>query len=168
VCLEVLAALVLVVTSLAAFLTMARYRKYGCRSASGGPPTEVDVKSVLREHGYTYAAVFEELGDRRAWVPLLETREPHSFTLGVPLGGRGGTRGAGEEEIVTFEGESDHTVLVKYMGIFEHAVKKLEQSNESMNYRTFMSCTSDGIANLEAYLNHRVASYVGQRFKYSN
>jgi hypothetical protein len=49
--------------------------------------------------------------------------------------------------------------LKEYLEVFEHAVEELYQCVDSIKYRTFMSCISNGIASLKAYINHTASGY---------
>jgi len=133
---------------------MARYGKTG-RSYGLGSASEDDVKRFYAAHGYDYSSIIEQAREFLAHLPLLWVWEPFSFDMGVPAGGYGAIKGAGEKVLASLEGESGRFVMVEYMDRFEQATKHLHRSIDEMSHGEFLSAISDGVSSIEAYLGYR-------------
>jgi hypothetical protein len=139
-------------------MAMARYGKrgyeYGLTEAS-----KDEVKHFFAENGLDYQRVVEEeRSDYLAHVPLLWVWEPLSVNMGVPPGGYASIKD-GTADVAVLRGESGHFVLVEYGDRFEQATKHLHRSIEGSDNGDFLSCISDGISSIEAYLAYSASLY---------
>ncbi|MDQ3926963.1 MAG: hypothetical protein M3272_08285 [Actinomycetota bacterium] len=121
--------------------------------------SEEDVARFFAENGLDYQRVVEEeRSDHLAHVPLLWVSEPLSMNMGVPPGGYASIRD-GTRDIAVLKGESGRFVLVEYGDRFEQATKHLHRSIEGADNNDFLSCISDGISSIEAFLSYSTRRY---------
>jgi hypothetical protein len=138
-------------------MTMAKYGNHYIKGRYGHPfKTEADVKRYFDEGGWDYRDVVEECRDKDENVPFLENLIGSGYEVNSDGGRVSYVDKAGEE---TGIGEGDgwgHFNYPSYMGLFEQAIEDFNRCLDSARYGDFLSCVSNGVASIEAYLNQEV------------
>lgn len=126
--------------------------------------TEDGLKLLLADHGYPdYKKALEEFRHKDAVIHTFAGNlSPPSWGVNLPPGKSFfAVRQAGGAEIARIEGESGIIVMSEYEERFEDAVRNLRRcvGEERAHYGDLLSCFADGMASLEAYVNHRTDPY---------
>jgi len=139
-------------------LTTAKYGDHG----PGPHPrfqTDAEVKRFYERAGLPFQEVVERCRDFTRPVPMLENLLDSSHVF-VQAGGGGSVAvvDSREEEIAKLE-EPGVLVMSSYQHLFQTAAKALDRAIEEGSWGEFLSALSNGIASIEAYLNHRAEQW---------
>lgn len=139
-------------------LMMAKYGDHYIGGRTESPfKSDADVKRFFAAWGTNFRDVVEECRDKDKNVPCLENLV--GTTWEVHAGG-GGTFSyideSGEETLVASSEKVGWFSAPAYGGLFEQAVEDFKRCLDSERYGDFLSCISNGVASIEAYLSQKV------------
>lgn len=118
--------------------------------------TDADVKRFfVNAIGKEYRDAVEEYRDKDAQPPF-ENLLSGGWTVNAGGGVASFTDETGEEHIVAQGDESGWYHPSAYAALFETAVDDLHRAMDTGSYMDFLSCTSNGVASVEAYITSRV------------
>ncbi len=138
-------------------MAMAKYGNHFIKGRYGHSfRTDADVKRYFGERGWDYRDVIETCRDKDEHVPFLENLIGSGWTVDSTGGRVSYVDKAGEETIIGENEGEGHFSYPSYMGLFEQAVEDYKRCLESGRYGDFLSCVSNGVASVEAYLNQEV------------
>src|SRR5215212_6628745 len=125
--------------------------------------TDEDVWRFFGQRGWDRKALVEKMRNRDEQVPFVENLIPAGLRIGGAPGSHVALRGPSEKEIDAVEGESAQLTTSAYWSRFEQATTHLRRCVNRMDNEDFLSCLGDGIASIEAYIEHRAQRYNERR-----
>ena len=136
-------------------VAMAKHGNHDYRFAS-----DADVQRFFARQGHEFAALVERCRKADSRVPMVENLVPSNFVVD--------TKGKGSrvsiidpqtgEELSRVEGPG-RLIWPDYGGAFEEAVRNFKRCLQTASIGPFQSCTSSGVASIEAYIAHRARMY---------
>jgi hypothetical protein len=125
-----------------------------------GFASDADVKRFFAGQGYEFAALVERCRKADSAVPMVENLVGSTFI--VDTSGEGSSVAIIDaqtgEELSRVEGPGQ-LIWPDYGGAFEEAVRNLKYCVQTASVGPFQSCTSSGVASVEAYIAHRARIY---------
>lgn len=138
-------------------LTMAKYGNHGHRQRF---ISDADVKRFFQLRGGYWDDLVQKCRNSEEIVPFLENLI--GSTWKVSSGGKAAvvTDAATnkEKEITSVSGPGELTIST-YLQLFENAVDNLNRCIDRASFGDFQPCVSNGIASIDAYIEHRVFLY---------
>jgi hypothetical protein len=134
--------------------------KYGNHSYRQSFISDADVKRFFQSKGVYWDDLVQKCRNPKEIVDILENLI--GSTWKVSGGGKASvvTDAATnkETEITSVSGPGEITIST-YLQLFENAVDNLSRCIDSASFGDFQSCVSNGIASIDAYIEHRVFLY---------
>jgi hypothetical protein len=121
--------------------------------------TDEDVRRFFAECGVDFFDFVEEYRDKDKRVADFENLIGRTFEINAPQGGASYIDESGEETVLATDGEAGSFTVPGYLSPFEQAVKDFERCVKSMRYGDFLSCVSNGVASIEAYIEQKARVY---------
>jgi hypothetical protein len=141
-------------------MAMAKYGNHYIKGRYGHPfKTDADVKRFFDEEGWDYRDVVEKCRDKDENVPFLENLIGSGYTIDSTGGTVSYIDKAGEETVIGEDEGPGRFNYPSYAGLFEQATEDFKRCLDSAHYGHFLSCVSNGVASVEAYLNQEVKVY---------
>jgi hypothetical protein len=137
-------------------LDMAKYGDHSVEDHEGVPlETDEDVKRFFAECEVDFHDFVEDCRNKDEKVPEFENLLGGTWQVNSGGGWVSYVDESGEEAVLASGGESGWFTVPGYLGLFEQAVGDFERCVKSMKYGDFLSCVSNGVASIEAYIEQR-------------
>ena len=120
--------------------------------------TDADVKRFFADQGKNFNDVQLEYRHKDALLPF-ENRLGGGWTYDSRGGSVSYQDSTGKHHLVGEGGQAGWFHVASYWALFDQAVEDLERTINSGVYRHFLSCTSNGVGSIEAYLGAKVETY---------
>jgi hypothetical protein len=141
-------------------LDMARYGDHGVARREGVRlDTDEDVKRFFAECDIDFCDFVEDCRDKDDKVPDFENLFDGTWQVDSAGGSVSYIDEVGDETVLASGGESGWFTVPGYLGLFTQAVEEFDRCVKSMKYGDFLSCASNGVASIEAYIQQRARIY---------
>ncbi|MDQ3927365.1 MAG: hypothetical protein M3272_10375 [Actinomycetota bacterium] len=141
-------------------LDMAKYGDHSIERREGVPlRTDEDARRYVEEYDVSFAEFVEEHRNKDENISIFENLLGRTWHVDSTGGSVSYVDETGEETVLASGGEVGQFTVPGYLALFEQAVEDFDRCVRSMRYGDFLSCVSNGVAGIEAYIEQKASIY---------